>query len=107
SDAAQVHPAGAVLDEHQHVQPFQQHRVCVQEIDGKNPGGLSCEELPPVGPARRGAGSMPAACRISQMVDGATVTPSLVSSPWIRGYPHSGFSFARRTARRAMLWTVG
>ena len=50
---------------------------------------------------------MPAARRISQTVDGATVTPSFVSSPWIRRYPHSGFSFASRTASLAMLWTVG
>ncbi len=41
------------------------------------------------------------------MVDGATVTPSLVSSPWIRRYPHSGFSVARRTTRRAMPGIVG
>ena len=27
----EVHPAGAVLDEHQHVQPFQAARVHVQE----------------------------------------------------------------------------
>jgi hypothetical protein len=40
-------------------------------------------------------------------MDGATVTPSLVSSPWIRRCPHSGFSFARRTTRRAILGTVG
>jgi hypothetical protein len=50
---------------------------------------------------------MPAARRISQTVDCATVTPSFVSSPWIRRYPHSGFSFARRTTRRAMLRTAG
>ncbi len=30
---------------------------------------------------------MPAARKISQTVDGATVTPSLVSSPWIRRCP--------------------
>jgi hypothetical protein len=46
---------------------------------------------------------MPAACRISHTVDGATARPSFVSSPWIRRYPHSGFSFASRTTRRAML----
>ena len=40
-----------------------------------------------VGPARRGAGSMPAERRISQTVDGATATPSFVTSPWIRRYP--------------------
>ena len=50
---------------------------------------------------------MPAARRISHTVDGATVTPSLVSSPWIRRCPHSGFSLTRRTTRRAMLGTVG
>src|SRR5205814_5967323 len=33
--------------------------------------------------------------------------PSFVSSPWIRRYPHRGFSFASRTTRRAMLRTVG
>ena len=31
----------------------------------------------------------------------------VVSSPWIRRCPHSGFSFARRTTRRAMPGTVG
>jgi Immunity protein Imm1/SCP1.201-like deaminase len=42
-----VHPAGAVLDEHQDVQPFQQHGVDVQEVDGEDPGGLRVQELPP------------------------------------------------------------
>ena len=50
---------------------------------------------------------MPATRRISHTVDGATVTPSLISSPWIRRCPHRGFSRARRTTRRAMLGTVG
>ncbi len=38
----------------------------------------------------------------SHTVDGATVMPSFVSSPWIRRCPHSGFCCARRTTRRAM-----
>jgi hypothetical protein len=42
-----VHPAGAVLDEHQDVQPFQQHGVDVQEADCEDPGGLGVQELPP------------------------------------------------------------
>ena len=50
---------------------------------------------------------MPALRRISRTVDCATVTPSLVISPWMRRYPHSGFSFASRTMMRAMLGTVG
>jgi len=49
---------------------------------------------------------MPAACRICHTVDGATVTPSLVSSPWIRRYPHSGFSLARRTGDRNLLYPM-
>jgi hypothetical protein len=66
------------------------------------PAAWACRNCRQVGPERRGAGSMPAACRISQTVDRATVTPSLVSSPWMRRCPHSGFSFARRTTRRVM-----
>ncbi len=46
-DAAEMHPAGAMLDEHQHIQPLQQHGVHVQEIDCQDPCGLGCEELPP------------------------------------------------------------
>ena len=54
-DAAQMHPAAAVLDEYQHVYALQQHGVHVQEIDRQDPGGLGCQELPPrrAGPARR------------------------------------------------------
>ena len=46
-DAAEVHPAGAVLYEHQHVQALAQHGVHVQEVDGKDPRGLGMQELPP------------------------------------------------------------
>ncbi len=46
-DSAEVHPAGPVLDEYQDVQPVQQHGVHVQEIHGKDPGGLGVQELPP------------------------------------------------------------
>jgi hypothetical protein len=47
--AAEVHPAGAVLDEHQHVPPCQQDLVEVEEVDGEDPGGLGVQELPPGG----------------------------------------------------------
>ena len=34
---------GAMLDEHQDIQPLQQHGVHVQEIDCHDPGDLGCE----------------------------------------------------------------
>ena len=46
-DAAQMHPAGTMLDEHQHVQSPQQHGVHVQEINREDPGSLGVQELPP------------------------------------------------------------
>ena len=106
-DAAQMHPAGAMFDEHQDVQPLQQHGVHVEEVHSEDPGGLGVQELPPGGTRAARTGSMPAARRISQTVDCATVTPSFITSPWIRRYPHSGFSFASRTTRRAMPGTAG
>ena len=53
-DAAEVHPAGAVLDEHQDVHSLQQHGIHVQEIGREDPGSLGVQELPPggVGAAR-------------------------------------------------------
>ena len=71
------------------------------------PAAWACRNCRHVGPDRRGAGSMPAARRISHTVDGATAMPSFASSPWIRRCPHSGFSLARRTTRRAMPGAVG
>ena len=56
---------------------------------------------------RRGAGSTPAARRISQTVDGATAMPSFANSPWIRRWPHSGFSRARRGTSRLILGVAG
>jgi hypothetical protein len=58
-DTAEVHPAGAVLDEHQDIQPAEQHGVNMDEINGEDPGGLRVEELPPgrADPPRRGIDS--------------------------------------------------
>src|SRR6266545_2830664 len=50
-----------------------------------------------VGPDRRGAGSMPAACKISHTVDAAIEYPRRANSPWILLCPHAGFSCAIRT----------
>jgi len=80
-DSAEVHPAGTVLDEHQHVQPGQRSSIHVQEIDSQDPAACARRNCRQVGPSLRGAGSMPAPRRISYTVDAATETPSLVSSP--------------------------
>ncbi len=71
------------------------------------PPAWACRNCRQIGPARGGAGSMPAACRMFHTVDGATAMPGFVSSPWMRRCPHSGFSFARRTTRRAVPGNVG
>jgi hypothetical protein len=47
-----------------------------------------------VGPDRRGAGSRPVLLRIVQTVDAAIGWPRPTSSPWIRLYPHLGFSLS-------------
>lgn len=51
-----VQPAGAVLDEHQHVQPFEPHGFHRQEVAGDERVSLGGEELPPgrTGPTGRG-----------------------------------------------------
>ena len=43
-----------------------------------------------VWPLRRGAGSMPASLRICHTVDGASLYPRPVSSPWCGGIPRPG-----------------
>jgi hypothetical protein len=53
----------------------------------------NCRQL---GPARRGVGSLPVACRISHTVEAAIVYSSRASSPWIRLWPQVGFSRAIR-----------
>jgi hypothetical protein len=54
-DAADVHPAGTVLDEHQYIQPGQRHSIHVKKVDRQDPGGLCVQEPPPGRsvPARR------------------------------------------------------
>ena len=46
-DAAKMHPAGAMLDEHQDMQSPEEHGVHVQEIDCDDPGSLGVQELAP------------------------------------------------------------
>ena len=55
-DPGQVHAAGAVLDEEQHVQAPQEHRAGVEKADGEDRGGLPSQERSPgqASPSGRG-----------------------------------------------------
>jgi hypothetical protein len=71
-----------VLDDEQHIKPVEEDGVDVVDCcDGLGLGGQECFQL---AAARCGAGSMPAALRISQMVEAPILCPRLVSSPQIR-----------------------
>jgi len=52
-DAAQVHLAGAVLDEYQDMQPLQQHGIHVKEIDREDPISRLVPDPPGVPPQHR------------------------------------------------------
>ena len=99
-DAGQVHAPIVVLDKKQHVEPAQEDGVDAEEVSRGDRLGLRGQELLPADGCARGAGSIPAALRISQMVDGAILCPRPVSSPQIRRYPQVGLSRAISTARR-------
>ncbi len=103
-DAAEVHPAGAMRDEHQDIESFRQHSAPCKKSTARIPPAWHAETAARPGPRGGGAGSMPAACRISQMVEVATAMPSLSTSPWIRRWPRSGFS---RPAQHESLDTQG
>ena len=55
------------------------------------------------GPLRRGAGAIPCRSKISQTVDGATVTPRPANSPAIRRYPQCSLSRAIRNTSRVIV----
>ena len=107
SDAAEMRPASAVLDKHQNVRPVQQHGIHVRKLTARIPAAWAARNCFQVGPDPRGAGSMPA--------HAGSPTPWTAprrgrASSARRGsgrYPHSGFSFASRMTRRAMLAAVG
>jgi hypothetical protein len=69
-DTADVHPAGAVLDEHQDVQSVQRGGIHVQEVGGEDLGGLRVQELLPgrVLPAPRRVD----ACGTQDLIDGGS-----------------------------------
>ncbi len=60
-DAAKMHPAGAVLDEHQHIQSFSSTVSTCRKAGRDDPGGLGMKKLTPrrTRPARRRIGPAP------------------------------------------------
>jgi hypothetical protein len=56
-DPGQVHPPGAMLNEEQHVQAAQEHRVDVEEARGEDRLRLGLQERPPGLPG-------PSGCRV-------------------------------------------
>src|SRR6266496_54032 len=66
------------------------HHTDVKKSVASTPPAYTRRNWDQVGPERRGAGPSPAAFRIRLIVVAPTRTPSLRSSPLIRGYPPSG-----------------
>jgi hypothetical protein len=87
-------PAGTVLDRDQRVDPPEEHSIHTHEVHSQNSLGLGGEDCRQVGPDRRGAGSIPASCRICHTVEAAMRWPSRISSPCTRRCPQLGFSTA-------------
>jgi hypothetical protein len=68
-DAEDVHPAGGVLDDEERVEPPQRDRLEVEQVAGTIACACARRNSVHDGPARRGAGSIPAAWRIAQTVE--------------------------------------
>jgi len=77
---------------------LQQERLDGEEVAGQDPRGLGAQELAQVGPLR-GAGPRPARRRMAAIEVAERRMPRLSNSPWIRRYPHRGFSLAKRRTR--------
>lgn len=93
-DAGDVQAPGAVFEKRWRVQLASVGSVEMEEVDGDVPWAWLVRNSLQVGPEWRGAGPMPAACRISQAVDAVIGCPSRVSSPWLRLCPRCAFSRA-------------
>ncbi len=83
-DARQVHAPGVMLDEEQHVQAAQEYGIDVEEVGREDRLGLGGQERLPGLAMLPGSGINAASLRIFHTVDGATVYPRPVSSPWMR-----------------------
>jgi hypothetical protein len=83
-DAGQVDAATVVLDDEQHVEPAQKTVSTWKKSTAAIVLAWADRNCFQLADARCGAGSMPAAWRISQMVEGAILWPRPFSSPQIR-----------------------
>src|SRR6266511_2472327 len=90
-------PARLYMQEHQHVQGLEEHRLDGEEVAGEDAVGLRREELMPGGAIPGGAGPRPARRRMARIVVVETMIPKPWSSPLIRTHPQRGFSLAMRT----------
>ena len=68
-DAQDVHPTAGVFDDEERVEPVQSDCVEVNKSHARIAWACPRRNCAQVGPARRGAGSMPAALRIFQTVE--------------------------------------
>ncbi|WP_202970614.1 hypothetical protein [Saccharothrix sp. ALI-22-I] len=80
-DVGDVQAPGAVFEERQCVEAFSENGVDVEKSVAMMLVDWAVRNSRQVGPARRGAGSMPAACRICRTVEGAIRWPSRAGSP--------------------------
>ena len=66
--------------------------VLIDESTARMPRAWAVRNCFHVGPVRRGAGPIPASCRICQTAEAAIGWLSLTSSPCTRRCPHAGLS---------------
>jgi hypothetical protein len=99
--AADVHPPPAQLDEEQHVQRLQPHRLHGEEVTGDDARGLLAQECRPAHPAPAGTRPQPMAAQQRSDCRGGYPDPKLRQLPLNAEVAHRGFSRAtRRTSVR-------
>jgi hypothetical protein len=96
-----------MFDHDQDVEVVQEDGVDVGEVDGQDRVGLRGEELAPGRSGPLGCGIDSADFKIFHTVEAAIWWPSPISSPWMRRYPHRGFSRAIRSTGARIGWATG
>jgi hypothetical protein len=91
--------SGVQIDEDQHVEATKQHGVDVEEVAGHHGRGLGLQELLPGGTGSPWGGFDAVMLEDRPDRGRSTVMPIVASSPWMRRYPHVGFSVPSRQMR--------